>query len=70
LHLYKGQDARYFNELTLKTIFMMLLYHTNMYLIYSEAQIERRFGDLLMLLRPGMRHTELYDTLLSSNSYP
>jgi len=64
LRLYKGRDARDFNELTLKTIFMMLLYHTDMYLIYSEAQIERRFGDLLMLLRPGMRHTELYDILI------
>ena len=64
LRLYKGRDAIDFNELTLKTIFMMLLYHTDMYLVYSEAQVERRFGDLLMLLRPGMRHTELYDILI------
>jgi len=56
LRLYKGRDVKDFNELTLKTIFMMLLFHTDRYLIYSEPQIERRFGDLLMLLRPGMRH--------------
>lgn len=64
LRLYKGRDARDFNELTLKTIFMMLLYHTDRYLIYSEAQIGQRFGGLFMLLRPGMRHTELYDILI------
>ncbi|MEM7539887.1 MAG: hypothetical protein AAF639_47475, partial [Chloroflexota bacterium] len=63
LRLYKGLDHRDFNELTLKTIFMMLLYHTDMYLVYSEVQLEQRFGDLLMLLRPGMRHTDLYDIL-------
>jgi len=70
LRLYKGRDAKDFNELTLKTIFMMLLFHTDMYLIYSEPQIERRFGDLLMLLRPGMRHTNLHDILIEFKHLP
>ena len=70
LRLYKGRDAKDFNELTLKTIFMMLLYHTDRYLIYSEPQIERRFGDLLMLLRPGMRHTDLHDILIEFKHLP
>ncbi|MEM7531710.1 MAG: AAA family ATPase [Chloroflexota bacterium] len=70
LRLYKGRENKDFNELTLKTIFMMLLYHTDMYLVYSEPQIERRYGDLLMLLRPGMRHTELYDILIEFKRMP
>jgi len=70
LRLYKGRDVKDFNELTLKTIFMMLLFHTDRYLIYSEPQIERRFGDLLMLLRPGMRHTDLYDILIEFKHLP
>ncbi|MEM7538021.1 MAG: AAA family ATPase [Chloroflexota bacterium] len=70
LRLYNGRDARDFNEGTLKTIFMMLLYQTDMYLMYSEAQIERNFGDLLMLVRPGMRHNELYDILIEFKQLP
>ncbi|MEM7539084.1 MAG: AAA family ATPase, partial [Chloroflexota bacterium] len=64
LKLYSGRDARDFNEGTLKTIFMMLLYHTDMYLMYSEATIERSFGDLLLLARPGMRDSGIYDILI------
>lgn len=43
---------------------MMLLYHTDMYLMYSEATIERSFGVLLLLVRPGMREGGLYDILI------
>ena len=42
---------------------MMLLFHTDRYMMFSEPQFERRFGDLFMLLRLGMRHIELYDIL-------
>ncbi|MEM7536503.1 MAG: AAA family ATPase [Chloroflexota bacterium] len=70
LRIYTGRETRDFNEETLKTIFMMLLYHTDLYLIYSEAQIERSFGDLLMLVRPGMRRYALYDILIEFKQLP
>ncbi|MEM7531931.1 MAG: AAA family ATPase [Chloroflexota bacterium] len=70
LNLYNGRDARDFNEGTLKTIFMMLLYHTDMYLMYSEAQLERSFGDLLLLVRPGMREGGVYDILIEFKQLP
>ncbi|MEM7537933.1 MAG: AAA family ATPase [Chloroflexota bacterium] len=70
LRLYTGREVKDFNEGTLKTIFMMLLYHTDLYLMYSEAQMERSFGDLLMLVRPGMRQYELYDILLEFKQLP
>ncbi|MEM7539480.1 MAG: AAA family ATPase [Chloroflexota bacterium] len=70
LKLYNGRDARDFNEGTLKTIFMMLLYHTDMYLMYSEAVIERSFGDLLLLVRPGMREGGLVDILIEFKQLP
>ena len=35
-----------------------------MYMIESEAHLEQRFGDLLMIARPGMRTGELYDILI------
>ena len=67
LKLYSGRDGKDFNEGTLKTIFMMLLYHTDLYLMYSEATIERSFGDLLLLVRPGMRESGLVDILIEFN---
>ncbi|MEM7531727.1 MAG: AAA family ATPase [Chloroflexota bacterium] len=70
LRLYTSREGKDFNEGTLKTIFMMLLYHTNLYLMYSEAQIERNFGDFLMLVRPGMRHHGLYDILIEFKQMP
>ena len=70
LKLYSGRDARDFNEGTLKTIFMMLLYHPDMYLMYSEAVIERSFGDLLLLVRPGMREGGLVDILMEFKQLP
>ncbi|MEM7536516.1 MAG: AAA family ATPase, partial [Chloroflexota bacterium] len=70
LNLYNGRDGRDFNEGTLKTIFMMLLYHTDLYLMYSEAQLERSFGDLLLLVRPGMRESGVYDILIEFKQLP
>ncbi|MEM7534140.1 MAG: AAA family ATPase, partial [Chloroflexota bacterium] len=70
LNLYSGRDGKDFNEGTLKTIFMMLLYHTDLYLMYSEATIERSFGDLLLLVRPGMRESGLVDILIEFKQLP
>lgn len=62
--IYHTKDAADFKELTLKTLFITLLYQSQLYIIESEAHLEQRFGDLLMIVRPGMRTGELYDILI------
>ncbi|MCB9298520.1 MAG: AAA family ATPase [Lewinellaceae bacterium] len=48
------RDARNFNESNLKAIFAALLTPSNVYLIRSETEMERRFVDLLCTSLPGV----------------
>jgi hypothetical protein len=43
------------NELTIKTAFMSLLYNDMYYIMDSEAALQRRYADLLMIIRPDQR---------------
>ncbi|MEM7133954.1 MAG: hypothetical protein AAF702_47105 [Chloroflexota bacterium] len=70
LPIYDNRDARHFNELTLKTLFITLLHHTQMYLIDSEPAIGHQYGDLLMLVRPGMRTRGLFDISIEFKHLP
>ena len=70
LPIYDNRDARHFNELTLKTLFITLLHHTQMYLIDSEPAIGHQYGDLLMIVRPGMRTRGLFDILIEFKHLP
>lgn len=62
--LYDNRDYKGFNELTLKTLFLALLHHTNLYIMDSEPALERTYADLTMIIRPEMRHYSVYDLLL------
>ncbi|MEM7538449.1 MAG: PD-(D/E)XK nuclease domain-containing protein [Chloroflexota bacterium] len=62
--IYHSRDGKDFNELTLKTLFITLLYDTEIYLVDSEPAFGQRFGDLLLMVRPRMRGRGLYDFLL------
>ncbi len=62
--LYDNRDYKGFNELTLKTLFLALLHHTNLYIMDSEPALGRTCADLTMILRPEMRHYSVYDLLL------
>ena len=64
LAIYDNRDYRDFNELTLKTLFIALLHYNNLYIVDSEPAIQCRYGDLIMMVRPGMRHHTVYDLLL------
>jgi len=64
LSVYDNRDYREFDELTLKSLFIALLYYKNIYIMDSEPAIERRYGDLIMMLRPGMREYGNFDFLL------
>lgn len=48
------RDARNFNESNLKAIFAALLTPSDVYLIRSETEMERRFVDLLCTSLPGV----------------
>ncbi|QQZ29628.1 AAA family ATPase [Thiothrix subterranea] len=52
---FNNRDYRWGNELTIKTAFMSLLYDDMYYIMDSEAAVQRRYADLLMIIRPDQR---------------
>ncbi len=62
--VFHNPDYRWANELTLKTAFLTLLYNDILYIMDSEAEIDRRYADLTMIIRPDMRRFTLYDILI------
>jgi hypothetical protein len=55
---FKAFDNRdYFgaNELTIKTAFLTLLFNDTFYIMDSETELERRYADLTMIVRPERR---------------
>ncbi|MDD5395254.1 MAG: AAA family ATPase [Thiothrix sp.] len=62
---FSNRDYAWSNELTIKTAFMTLLFNDIYYLMDSEAAVQRRYTDLLMIVRSGMRqHQTLKDFVL------
>ena len=62
--VFKNRDYRWANELTLKTAFLTLLYNDILYVMDSEPEIDRRYADLTMIIRPDKRHFEIFDILI------
>jgi len=62
--VFSNRDYRWANELTVKTAFLTLLYNDILYMMDSEAEIEKTFTDLTMIIRPDMRRFEISDILL------
>jgi len=66
-HYFKilsNRDYAWANELTVKTAFLTLLYNDNLYIMDSETEIDRRYTDLTMIIRPDKRRFEIYDILI------
>jgi hypothetical protein len=61
---FSNRDYRHANELTVKALFLSLLYNDLIYITDSEPELERRYADLLMLLRPEQRGYQLFDLLI------
>ncbi len=60
-HIFKVFDNRDYataNELTIKSIFLTLLYNDVFYIMDSEKVLARGYSDLSMILRPDMRRTD------------
>ena len=68
--IYDNRDYKDFNELTLKTLFLALLHYNNLYVMDSEPALQRTYADLLMLIRPEMRHFSVYDLLIEFKYLP
>lgn len=62
--VFSNRDYRWANELTVKTAFLTLLYNDILFVMDSEKEIDRRFADLTMIIRPDMRKFELFDILI------
>ncbi|MCP4756310.1 MAG: AAA family ATPase, partial [Proteobacteria bacterium] len=65
--VFHNPDYKWANELTVKTAFLTLLYNDILYIMDSEAEIEKGYTDLTMLtmiIRPDKPHFEILDILL------
>jgi hypothetical protein len=64
---FKAFDNRdYFraDELTIKTVFLTVLFNDHLYVMDSEAELDRTYADLVMIVRPQMRRYPLKDILI------
>ncbi len=62
--VFKNRDYRWANELTLKTAFLTLLYNEILYIMDSEPEINRKYADLTMIIRPDKRKFKIFDVLI------
>ena len=66
-HYFKilsNRDYAWANELTVKIAFLTLLYNDNLYIMDSETEIDRRYTDLTMIIRPDKRRFKIFDILI------
>ncbi|MCP4107949.1 MAG: AAA family ATPase [Desulfobacteraceae bacterium] len=59
-----NRDYRWANELTIKTAFLTLLFNDTFYIMDSEPALERKYADMIMIVRPDMRQYKLLDFLI------
>ena len=61
--VFDNRDYRWANELTVKTVFLTLLFNDIAYIMDSEPALARAYADLSMIVRPEMRQYALPDLL-------
>lgn len=62
--IFSNRDYRWINELTVKTVFLTLLFDDFLYIMDSETVLERNYADLTMIVRHDRRKFELLDILI------
>nr|VFK11986.1 MAG: PD-(D/E)XK nuclease superfamily protein [Candidatus Kentron sp. LPFa] len=62
--VFSNRDYAHVNELTVKTAFLTLLFNDTLYIMESEAEIERGHTDLTLIVRPDMRQYKVLDILI------
>jgi hypothetical protein len=55
---FDNRDYSQANELTIKTVFLSLLFNDTAYLMDSETELERRYADLTMIVHPELEQQE------------
>ncbi|MCP4111779.1 MAG: AAA family ATPase, partial [Desulfobacteraceae bacterium] len=61
---FSWRDRRWVNELTIKTMFLSLLFNDINYLMASERETRSGYADLAMIVRPDRRKYRLLDILI------
>ncbi|MDM8536652.1 AAA family ATPase [Desulfobacterales bacterium HSG17] len=62
--VFSNRDYKWANELTVKTAFLTLLYNDILYIMDTESELDRRYADLTMIIRPDMRRFTILDVLV------
>nr|VFK75725.1 MAG: Predicted AAA-ATPase [Candidatus Kentron sp. MB] len=62
--VFSNRDYASANELTVKTAFLTLLFNDTLYIMESEAELERGHTDLTLIVRPDMREYLVLDILI------
>ena len=62
--ILSNRDYRWSNELIIKIAFMTLLFNDNIYMMLSEAEADRGYVDLSLIVRPDMRRFQALDLVL------
>ncbi|MCP4661149.1 MAG: AAA family ATPase [bacterium] len=60
---FSNRDATWANELTVKTVFLTLLWNDTSYITHSEPELDHRYADLCLLRRADARASSLWDLL-------
>ncbi|MEE4356682.1 MAG: AAA family ATPase [Desulfococcaceae bacterium] len=68
--VFGNRDYRWANELTVKTAFLTLLYNDTLYVMDTESELDRRYADLTMIIRPDMRRFTILDILIEFKFVP
>ena len=61
--ILSNRDYAFTNELAIKLAFLTLLFHDRLYMMVSEIEVNHRYADLSMIVRPDMRKYAALDLL-------
>ncbi len=62
--VFDNRDYLLSNELTIKTAFLTVLFEDTFYIMDSETELERRYTDLTLIVRPEQRDSPLINFIL------
>ena len=62
--ILSNRDYAFTNELAIKLAFLTLLFNDRLYMMVSEIEVNHRYADLSMIVRPDMRKYQALDVLL------
>lgn len=69
--VFNNRDYAWSNELTIKIAFLTLLFNDIYYVVDSETALQRRYADLVLIIRPSMRqYPTLKDLVLEFKYLP